>query len=368
MRVGAKRYRQATTALLASASLIGCSWLGDEAIEMAVPDFPDLPVPVTDLSRGESGTIYFASRTPFDLDVILGDLDAALPTTGMGTLYLPEVDTGEPVPAMVLLHGSGGIRESRETAYGQILSDHGIAAFVVNYYLPRGITEDSHYMAKVLSVTEFDAIADAYAALELLSTHPRIDAARIGLAGFSYGGMATRFAMDRRIHQALAPTHPGFAVHVDYYGPCFQILGSRETNGAPLLTLRGTEDRSNDLEACVLREDELRAIGTRVEAHVYQGAGHAWEADTPPRIFEDSPYVAGCEVRYDDSGNSSIDGTPIVDVPRGTPRLERIKIRARSREPMQECVKYGYLIGSDPETKARSDAHLLGFLDREFAH
>jgi dienelactone hydrolase len=333
---------------------------------MAVPEFPTLPEPIADLSAGQSGTLYYATRTPFDLDVILGDLEAATPTTGVGTLFLPDVEGSEPVPAMVLLHGSGGIKPGREMEYGQLLADNGIAAFVVNYYLPRGITDDTSYMARVLAVTEFDAISDAYAALELLSSRPRIDGTRIGVAGYSYGGMATRFALDRRIHEALAPNHPGFALHVDYYGPCFQVPGTRETNGVPLLTLRGTEDLSNDLEACTLREEELRALGTRVEAHVYQGAGHAWEAATPRRLFEDSPYVVGCEVTYDEHGYSSIGNTPIVEVPRGTPRIERIKIRASSGGPMRECVKYGYVIGHDPETKSRSDAHLLDFLERGF--
>ncbi|MAG32776.1 MAG: hypothetical protein CL908_17995 [Deltaproteobacteria bacterium] len=38
-------------------------------------------------------------------------------------------------------------------------------------------------------------------------------------------------------------------------------LGTTTTNGAPLRTLRGTEDASNDLLACAEREAELRALG-----------------------------------------------------------------------------------------------------------
>ena len=50
----------------------------------------------------------------------------------------------------------------------------------------------------------------------------------------------------------------------------------------------------------------------------------------------------------------------------GTSRMERIKTRAKSGEPMQACVKSGYIIGRDDPTKAKSDAHFLGFLRREF--
>ncbi len=337
-------------------------------LEVALPEFPELPEPVEALREERGGVIHFASRTPVDLDVLIADPSLGRATTGIGTLFMPEAaSAAAPVPAMVVLHGSGGITPGREMEYGELLAENGIAAFVVDYYTPRGVVEDTPYMLRVISVTEFDVITDAYAALKLLATHPAIDAERIGAVGFSYGGMATRFAMDERIRRVLAPDHPGFAAHVDYYGPCFQNLGTQETNGSPLLTLRGTEDRSNDLAACAQREEELRALGVAVEAHVYEGAGHAWEALAPRALMEEAPYVAGCEVRYDAAGRSSVDGRPIVDVPLQTSRAERILVRMRSGEPLRDCVKNGYLIGRDEATHAKSNAALLAFLGRAFA-
>ena len=221
-------------------------------------------------------------------------------------------------------------------------------------------------MAKVLGVTEFDAVADAYGALAILSTHPAIDPARIGLMGFSYGGMATRIAMDERVRRAFAPRARGFAAFADVYGPCFQDFGTRESNGAPLLTQRGTEDASNELPACAEREAGLRAIGVDVEAHVYEGAGHAWEAESPRRLFEEAPYVAGCTVRYDERGHSFLGETAIVDVPVETPRAERAVLRMTSGRHMAACVKSGYVIGKDEPTRRRAEADLLAFLDGAF--
>lgn len=334
---------------------------------VALPEFPELPPPTLELTDERGGEIYFATGTPTDLDVILDGAPGSLVTTGIGTLFVPpEASAQSPVPAMVVLHGSGGISPGREMEYGKLLSENGIAAFVVDYYSPRGITDDTPYLLRVMTVTEFDVIVDAYASMQLLATHPAIDGDRIGAMGFSYGGMAARFAMDERVRSALAPGRRGFAVFVDYYGPCFQNLGTQRTNGAPLLTLRGTEDKSNDLEACALREEELRALGVSVESHIYQGAGHAWEVDTERKLFADSPYVAGCEVRYDAAGRSSVDGRPIIDMPLETGRAERIVARMNSGEPLRDCVKSGYVIGKDDETRAKSDATLLEFLGRVF--
>lgn len=340
---------------------------GDEGlVRKVLPPFPDYPEPAIVLGETQDGEIYFASSTPFDFDVLLNDPSAGIATTGLGTLFLPEQANAEnPVPAMVLLHGSGGISPGREMEYGKLLRDNGYAALVVNYYAPRGATDKTPYMIRVISITEFDAMADGYAGLKILSTHPAIDPDRIGLMGFSYGGMATRFAMDERVREKLTPELAGFAAFVDFYGPCFQNLGTTDTNGAPLLTLRGTEDKSNDLVACEKREAELTALGVTVESHVFEGAGHAWENTTPRALKESSPYIQGCELIYDENGHSMVGEDYVVNVPTNTSREQRIAMRMSSGEVMADCVHYGYIVGNDPVTQAKSDQLLLDFLGRE---
>ena len=333
--------------------------------ESQLPAFPDWPAPVTNLSEGDTGEIYYPTWSPYDFDILLRADPLPVPTTGLGTLILPEgASTAAPVPAVILVHGSGGISPGREMRVGQTLADAGIAAFVIDYYKPRGITKDTDYMAKVMAATEFDAATDAYAALAVLATHPAIVSDRIGMMGFSYGGMAVRIAMDERIRERVAEHHPGFAAFVDTYGPCFQNWGTTRVNGAPLLTLRGTEDKSNELPACLAREAELRALGVEVDARVYEGAGHAWEAATPRKLFEDSPYVAGCTITYDENGHSFIGDVEIVDGAPGDTRAERVVMRLSSGGPMTSCVGYGYVIGRDDETRAKATQAFLEFFDR----
>jgi dienelactone hydrolase len=331
-----------------------------------LPDFPQWPAPLATLGENASGEIYYRTETPFDLDVIFNGMAGAMPTTGLGYLSMPEGASAEhPVPAMVILPGSGGISPGREMEYAALLQAHGIAAFVVEYYLPRGLTQEVPYRVKTSSVTEFDVITDAYSALKLLSTSPAIDSRNIGVMGFSYGGMATRFAMDDRFRATLAPQLPGFALYADFYGPCFQNLQTTKTNGAPLLTLRGTADASNDLEACVARENELRALGVSVEPHLYDGAGHAWE-NSAPRHTNDSPYISGCEIRYDEQGFGSIKGERITDLDGAASRAERIAARLTSGGKYEGCLHYGYIVGNDETTTRRGYAELLKFLDTHF--
>lgn len=350
--------------ILVGLAILGWNVLGGAAsvADAILPDFPDLPSPPTQLASETQGEIYFESHTPYDFDVLIGDLAHALATTGLGTLVLPDADRWPaPWPAMVLLHGSGGISPGREMETAAWLAEHGIAGFVVDYYRPRGITDATNYMVRVLSVTEFDATADGYGALRLLEKHPSLDPAKIGIMGFSYGGMATRIAMDERVRKALAPTSSGFSAFADVYGPCFQDFGTRVTNGAPLLTLRGTEDASNELSACADREDELRQLGVSVTSHVFEGAGHAWEADIP-RELRPSPYVSGCTFAYDESGHPFVNGAPISQHEAGTSRAERSASRVASGAVLGDCVGEGYIIGRDDATRAKAEAALLSFL------
>ncbi len=335
------------------------AWL----VAYTLPDYPDWPAPQTRLSADDRGEIYFPSRSPYDLEVILTDLSLAPPTTGLGYLSYPETATAEnPVPAMVILPGSGGIAPGREHAYARWFNDRGIAAFVIEYYQPRGFGPDSNYMIRTSAVTEFDLIADAYSALTLLESSPLIDGSRIGVIGFSYGGMAARLAADQRIRDALAGNVPPFSLHIDVYGPCYQDLQSPAVTGAPLLTLRGTEDASNDLPACTRRETELRELGASVTARVYEGVGHAWEVERPRAMSEESPYLSGCEVTYDRQGRPYLHGAPLVDYQADASLETKVTARFSSNLRFKDCVGYGYIVGRDEAAHDRANADITAFL------
>jgi len=199
---------------LISLSVLMLSSCGPKAIEVAdapvaetkpypslpLPNFADYPEAKTQLSAGDSGDIYYPIKSPYDFSRILNGYDDLKPHTGKGTLVLPVgASSDNPVPAMVILHGSGGIKEGREMRYAKLFAQNGIAGFVVDYYEPRGVKADTVYQMKTMIATEVDVMSDAYSALKVLGTHPAIDASRIGVTGYSYGGMATRYVFASKI-------------------------------------------------------------------------------------------------------------------------------------------------------------------------
>ena len=171
---------------LMCAAVLGCAILPASAQQTAPSEPPTLPTlperqPPTVLSASTQGEIRFDTRTPFDFDVLLTQLEKAPLNSGKGTLFLPTTaSAANPVAALVLLPGSGGISPGREMEYGRKFADQGYAAIVVDYYSARGYTPDAPYRDKTSGVTEFDIVADAYGALRALAAHPAIDARRVG--------------------------------------------------------------------------------------------------------------------------------------------------------------------------------------------
>lgn len=332
-----------------------------------LPEWPDYP-PATQLSAQSSGKVYFSSVTPGDYKWLIL-LNQELPDTMVqAQLFLPlGASADNPVPAMIILHGSGGILPSREIAYGKWMASHGIAGLVVNSYGARGVTEKTPYGLKVAIVSDADEVADAYSALKFINQHPAIKSTKIGLMGFSYGGMATIAALDKRIYQNMAPKVPAFALHLNYYGPCHFDLQTTKTTGAPLFSLRGGEDKSNDLEACARIENRLREAGSKVGSTIFPSAGHGWEM-TKARQFVPTLNPAPCHQVLMENGDWQLGGK-IIPVPAMTHKDDKYHFRLSLLGKMKKnCMSGGYIMGQDKQTHEQSNILLEQYTRSYLSH
>jgi dienelactone hydrolase len=245
--------------------------------------------------------VNWPSSSPFAPE----DIGTAASTTALGRLYLPPgPHMPRSVPAVVLLHGSGGILPMRELTYAPQLARMGVAALVVDSFGARR-ERGTEFIERILNITETMALADAYSGLGFLAAHPEIDPRRVVLTGFSYGAMATMYALYAQIADKLAPPHPNngglrFAGHVAFYGPCIARFEDSRTTGAPLLMLIGGKDEIVDQQRCAEVAADLRAGGSPVETIVYPEAVHQWDGAFAPRQIGRN--LAGCSLRVERDG------------------------------------------------------------------
>ena len=284
---------------------------------------------------------------------------SAEPTAALGYLYLPRPGArgGGPaarsVPAVVLLHGAGGVLPAREHLYGRQLAAMGAAALVVDVFGARreraaGFTE------RLLEITETMALADAYAALRFLSQRPEVDPRRVVLLGFSYGAMASTYGVWATAAERLAPGGERFAGHAAFYGPCIARFEDVRTTGAPVLILYGEGDELIVPERCAEFAEELRRGGSRTTVVSYPGALHQWDGGQPRRTV--GRLLGACRLRVERDGTVRDERTRL---PMSGPILRRVILAA--------CVEdRPYLIGADEAVRARSNRELGRFLDGVF--
>ncbi len=234
-------------------------------------------------------------------------------------LYLPAGAKGK-VPAMVVVHGIGGLykRDGSKRAYweyAEMLARNGIAAVVVDTHGARGLGVASQ--TSQTDVTVYTFVADAFAAADMLRTHPAIDAERIGIVGFSKGGSTTLLAGDRRFVDALSRSGQPFRLHVPVYPGCQVYPENPRPTGAPVRMLLGDADNFTGTSGCFEIEAKLRAAGAPVAVTVYPRGLHGWdESHAPVRI--DDMSSADCRwVLKDGGGVWSGQGRPVATAAEG---------------------------------------------------
>jgi dienelactone hydrolase len=215
------------------------------------------------------------------------------PVTLAVELGLPTAGTAR-LPAMILLHGSGGILASTER-WARELNDLGIATLLVDSFTERGI---ANTVADQGQLSELAMTIDAYRALELLAKHPRIDPTRIGLLGNSRGGMATLYAPLKRFHRMYAPADVQFAVYLSFYPPCTRTyIDDVDLVDRPLRLFHGTADDIAPLAQCLSHVKRLQSAGKDVQLIEYAGAYHGFDNPlTPVRPAGPPTTRRGCDL------------------------------------------------------------------------
>ena len=205
-------------------------------------------------------------------------LESASRVTVLGFLRLPPGD-GK-VPAVVLMHGCGGIGRS-ELFWARELRDRGMATFLVNSFSARGI---SQICTGRFSINMGSVLADAFGALRQLAQVSRIDIERVAIMGFSFGGRTALWTAYPSLQARYGEHAPRFAAHLGMYpGACYVELADEARIGeVPIRIFHGTADDWTPVEACREYVARLHRAGKDAALFEYANAGHSFDNDTLP--------------------------------------------------------------------------------------
>lgn len=211
-----------------------------------------------------------------------------------GYLFKP-AGTG-PHAAIVMLHGRGGPYSSlkrgtytaetltaRHRMWGEFWAARGYVALLVDSFGPRGYPQGfpkHSYSERPGTVSEQTVRPlDAYGAAAHLRARPDVVHDRIGLHGWSNGGMTLLSAMAADTPALKAPDAArGFRAALAQYPSCRTQLSQRDYKPyAPLLILVASEDDEVSPQVCRDFHERMRSRGEPVEFLLYPGAHHSYD-------------------------------------------------------------------------------------------
>jgi len=206
-------------------------------------------------------------------------------------------------PAVLLVHDSDGLTLAGER-WAEELNAIGVAAFLLDGYSGRGITTTVDDQSKLHGL---ELMVDAYKALGILIKHPRIDANRRAIMGFSKGAVAAIYSSNERFRKVYAPDNSArFAAHIGLYTNCNTTYHDDDkVTGAPIRLFHGTADDWVAIGPCRAYVDRLKKAEVDASLTEYPGVQHGYDfffLGTEPKWYPEATTTRNCQLEEGEHG------------------------------------------------------------------
>jgi len=201
-----------------------------------------------------------------------------------GELFLPAAaSSGKPRPAVVLLHGCGGMYTTRGTLvarnldWAQRFAGWGFVALLPDSFGPRGHGPLCELKDRPTHPW-VERTADAYAALDYLAARNDVDAKNIFVMGWSHGG-STVNGVVRADAPGLRADGPRFRAAIAYYPGCERPLRAKNYRPVvPMLIQHGEADDWVAAAPCVKLAEAMQRRAYAVQTIIYPEAHHGFDS------------------------------------------------------------------------------------------
>ena len=184
-------------------------------------------------------------------------------------------------------------------------------------------------------VSTYSFYIDAFMTLEYLSKDPRVNIKKVGITGWSRGGMNSLAIAETRIRDALISKDLYFAASLPRSVECRQsgfFRNPQPIKETKILMVNGKIDDASHAHICEEYGEKMKAAGADIEVKTKAGWGHGFEANYSAEYEKHLEAWHECPDYYtEDDGMANKDA----------------KIDA-------SCITYGYHVGGTRKTGAPS--------------
>ncbi|MDJ0686464.1 MAG: dienelactone hydrolase family protein [Alphaproteobacteria bacterium] len=194
-------------------------------------------------------------------------------------VFAPAECNGANLPAVIIQHGSGNPRADWYRRLSTTLNENGIVAVVPDSLTPRGISETGTNQTRL---SRANRVYDTFAVFRFVQTHPCVDPDRIGLTGYSFGGIVSIDSVETALVDRLGGGRAYKAV-LPVYPSCQSTFEESRPAATKVHLLLGGADDYTPASFCLDTIEKRREIGWDIEVTVFEGAHHGFNSEFSAR-------------------------------------------------------------------------------------
>ena len=210
--------------------------------------------------------IKYKSFNPSNFEEIFQDKFKNSQVQLSGELILPNGQGKFPV--VVLQHGTGDNKKKWYKDLANELKKNNIGTFINDSY--------SNRKKSGPDLTLAPRVIDGLFLLKELANHPKVDKDRIGIQGYSYGGMVAFFTAYQDLVDKIGLK---YAAHMPVYPGCDVIIKHMSTTEAPILMIIAENDDYAPAGDCI------KYGPTIGEIKIYKNAYHGFISSNKNKEF-----------------------------------------------------------------------------------
>ena len=168
-------------------------------------------------------------------------------------------------PAVLLLHGSGGLEQATGPTFREIAATLAFRGYVA--LIPHFFEKTDHVLGRPNRQGEYEAWIEAVKdAIEFAARRPEVDPTRFAMIGYSMGSGLSMFRATR---------DPRIKAVVSVSGAYPPRPPSKKL--PPLLILHGSKDKSTPIDFVNKYAEALKEQEMPHAVHIYNGMGHNFD-------------------------------------------------------------------------------------------
>ena len=220
----------------------------------------------------------------------------------------------EPFPVLVFNHASGGalLYSNEWFKFNRLMAKSllrkGIAIMFVDNFNARNVISAGKDQSQV---STYSFYIDAFKTLEYLSKDPRIDIEKVGITGWSRGGMNSLAIAETRIRDILISKDLYFAASLPRSVECRQsgfFRNPQPIKETKIWMVNGEIDDASHAHICEEYGAKMKANGADIKVTTKKGWGHGFEANYEAEFDEGQEVWHDCPDYYiEDSGQANKD-------------------------------------------------------------